>query len=336
MEPDTAETVKRLARTKAEYLLLYRDEPASIELTQAIDRIHAEAKKFGILIDDIDAEALPTLKRNHFFVHNEIRPIMPVEDMVLCDILMVWLAIHAEGRIRIDTTQEIHLGTIGSWAEWSGSQWVTARMRRIQERGVKCHEAHFHCSFPPSREPETERDHEIVRTYGRWLTETHWVPPPDWDDDVKEAFVNACSFTYFTMTIDQVLKAWRGIYAEGGLKIDTTRYIPGVSITWAQWSGSRWVAKMEQQYRDAEPDKPLPKNSTLHFAFAPGEEPITGRDRDLIRENGRWVSETEWDFPDYVKANVTATPQIVSQKATKWWQFGWRKRWKSITRHGPH
>jgi hypothetical protein len=232
------------------------------------------------LIDDIETEALPALERNHFFVGNVLRPIMPVEDMVLCDILMVWLAIHAEGRIRIDTTQEVHLGTIGSWAEWSGSQWVAARRRSIQERGVKTFEAHFHCSFPPGREPETERDHEIIRKYGRWLTATHWVPPPDWPDDVKESFVNTHLFTYFTMTIEQVLKAWHGTYAEGGLKIDTTRYVPGVYITWAQWSGSRWVAKMEQQYRDAEPGNPLPKNAILHFAFPPGGEPESGLAQD--------------------------------------------------------
>jgi hypothetical protein len=47
MEPDAAEAVKRLARTKAEYLLLYRDEPGSVELTQAIERIHAEAKSLA-------------------------------------------------------------------------------------------------------------------------------------------------------------------------------------------------------------------------------------------------------------------------------------------------
>lgn len=308
----------RLGRTKAEFLLVYQHEPESIELKQRIDGLHEEAAQLGISIDDIDTAAFPILERNHFFVHNAIRPASPVEDLSLHDILLAWSAIHAEGRLRIDTTPQVHLGTIGSWAEWSSSSWVAARKRSIQEKGVTCFEAHFHCSLPPGLQPRTQQDHDIIRKYGRWISETEWVPPPDWSDEVKQIITRASSFTCEAMSTNQVLLAWRAIYADGGLKIDATRYVPGVFVFWSEWSGSAWVRRLERKLRE-DPNS-VASNGSPHLAFPPGWETQTEADREIIRKYGKWVTETEWEpplLPDKVKTEATQQPKTSRRR---WWQ----------------
>jgi hypothetical protein len=105
--------------------------------------------------------------------------------------------------------------------------------------------------------------------------------------------------SYEAMTTQETLAAWRAIYAQGGSKIDTARYIAGVQPTWAEWSGSRWVAIMAQQYNDDESHgRTLPENTVLQLAFAPDAEPETEEDYELIRKHGRWISHTEWEPPE--------------------------------------
>jgi hypothetical protein len=252
-------------------------------------------------------------------VHNAIRSAPPVEEgLLLNDILLAWRAIHAEGRLQVDITPQVHLGTIGSWAEWSGSSWVAARKRSIQAKGVTCFEAHYHCSLPPGFEPRTQRDYDIIRDYGRWVSETEWAPPPKWSDDVKQAVARANSLTCDAMSTDQVLLAWRAIYAEGGLRIDTTRYVPGVFVFWSQWSGSAWVARLERRMRDDE--KSMASDGSLHLAFPPGWEPQTERDREMIQKYGKWITETEWEPP---QARIVETAATHHPKTSRLW---WWKR----------
>ena len=58
--------LKRLARSKAEFLKLYQWESGSVELREAVERIHLEAAKLGISIDDLDTEVMPLLEKSHF------------------------------------------------------------------------------------------------------------------------------------------------------------------------------------------------------------------------------------------------------------------------------
>jgi len=220
--------------------------------------------------------------------------------------------------LRADITRQAHLGTIGSWAEWSGSIWVAARKRSIQEKGVTCFEAHYHCSLPPGLEPRTQRDYDIIRDYGRWISETEWAPPPNWSEDVKQIIARTNLLRYEAMSTDQVLLAWRAIYAEGGLRIDTTRYVPGVFVSWSQWSGSTWVARLERELRDNE--KSVASDGSLHLAFPPGWEPQTERDREMIQKYGKWVTQTEWEPPQPRKMETEATQQ---RKRSRWW---WRRK----------
>lgn len=314
---DTPEgNVKRLGRTKAELLRVYQHEPDSVNLRQSIERLHSEAARLDISIEDIDTEALPILERSNFFVHNTIRPALPVEDMSLRDILLAWRAVHSGGHLKIDTHSQVHLGTIGSWAEWSGSKWVTARKELIQKNGVKCFEAYLHCSFSPGSEPKTVQDHEIVRDYGRWSTETKWLPPLNWTEDVKDAVVSDNSIKFEEMSIDQLLRCWRAIYAEGGLKIDTTRYVPGIYISWAQWSGSVWVKRLQQRMEEG---KVLGSAACLLLAFAPGSEPMTDQDRNMIQKYGRWITETQWEPPQRDKTEIIAIEPAVPRRRS-WWR----------------
>jgi hypothetical protein len=313
--------VKRLGRLKAECLRLYQHEPDSGELRQAIEKLHNEAARLNISIEAIDTEVLSRLEGSSFFVHNTIRPPPPIEDLKLREILIAWRAVLGEGRLQIDKHPQVGLGTISSWAEWSGSRWVTARKERIQKNAVKCFEAHLHCSFPPGFEPKTARDHEIVREYGQWISETEWSPPPNWTDDFKELFVQDNSLTFEEMTIDQLLKCWRAIHAEGGLKIDTTRYVPGVFIFWSQWSGSHWVARLHKRMEEG---KVLGSAACLLLAFAPGGEP-TELDQEMIRKYGRWVSETEWEPAQAAETEIIGTTQLATPQRRPWWRL-WRHR----------
>ena len=238
----------------------------------------------------------------------------------LHDILLAWSAIHAEGRLRIDIRPQVHLGTIGSWAEWSNSSWVHARKRSIQAIGVPCFEAHYHCSLPPGYEPRTQQDHDIVQKYGRWISETKWLPPPDWSDEVKRVITRAGSFTYESMSTHQVLLAWRAIYAEGGLKIDATRYVPGVFVSWSEWSGSAWIRQLERKLR--QDPQAVVSNGSPHLAFPPGWEAQTDVDRERIQKYGKWISETEWEppmLPDEEKTEAAQHPKAFR----RWW---WQRR----------
>jgi hypothetical protein len=316
--------LKRIGQAKADLLRLYRHDPDSAEFQRSIERLHGEAARLDISIDDVDTEALPILERNNFFAPNTVRPALPVEDLSFRDIFLAWRAIHAEGRLQIDTRPQIHLGTIGSWAEWSGSKWVIAQKQLIQKNGVPCFETHYHCSFPPGSEPQTTRDHEIIRDYGRWITETEWMPPPKWPDDFKEACVRDNSLAFGEMTTDQFLRCWRAIYAEGGLAIDTTRYVPGANMVWAEWAGSRWVSRLQRRLREEETGSSW--DAYLHLAFPPGGEPLNERDREIIRKYGRWITETEWEPPQpATEAKIITTPQPAPSRQRPWW-WPWRAR----------
>lgn len=221
----------------------------------------------------------------------------PVEDLNLHDILLAWCAIHFEGRLPIGIALPHHFGTIDSWAEWSSSNWVAARKRSIQARGVPCFEAHFHCSFPPGVRPRTERDRAIIQNYGRWISTTEWAPPPDWSDDVKAGMARAWSLTSEAMSTHQVLVAWRAIHAEGRLPIDATRYVPGSVPFWSKWSGSAWVARLEQKCRGAQTRTSVLSDFGLHLALPPRWDAQLEDEKAKIRKYGRWITETEWEPP---------------------------------------
>src|SRR5437899_669212 len=63
---NAADDTDRLGRTKAEFLILYRPEPDSIELKQAMERLNKQAAELGISMDDIDTATFSHLERNHF------------------------------------------------------------------------------------------------------------------------------------------------------------------------------------------------------------------------------------------------------------------------------
>jgi hypothetical protein len=132
--------------------------------------------------------------------------------------------------------------------------------------------------------------------------DTMWRLRDDLGRSMRAKRNGVCStrdLTYEAMTTQETLAAWRSIHGEGGLKIDTTRYIAGVQPSWEEWSGSRWVAMMAQQYRDDESQgRPVPENSILHFAFAPDVEPETEKDHETVRRYGRWISQTDWEPPE--------------------------------------
>jgi hypothetical protein len=120
------------------------------------------------------------------------------------------------------------------------------------------------------------------------------------------------------MSTHQVLLAWRAIYADGGLKINTTRYIPGVFVFWSQWSGSAWVAGLERKLR--EDQNSVASNGSPHLAFPPGWEIQTEADRNIVRQYGKWITETEWEpplLPDKVEPQATQQPKTPPRR---WWQ----------------
>jgi hypothetical protein len=195
---------------------------------------------------------------------------------------------------------------------------MAVRKRSIQEKAITRFEAHYHCSLPPGLEPRTQQDHDIILKYGRWISETEWAPPPNWSDDVKQTIARACSFTCKAMSTHQVLLAWRAIYADGGLRIDATRYVPGVFVFWSQWSGSAWVARLERKLR--EDHGSVASNGSPHLAFPPGWETRTEADREIIRKYGKWVTETEWEPPPPPEKAEPEAPQPPKTSRRRWWQ----------------
>jgi hypothetical protein len=299
----------RIAEAKANFLLLYKDSPDSFELKQHIDILHTEATQLGLSIDDVDTEALPILERNNFFVHNAIRVLPKIESMPIADILVVWRAVYAEGRFQ-NKVRHFASESMPQWLEWSGSAWVAARWDMIVTNGSKTFEATLHCSFPPGRKPQMQREHEVIQKYGRWITETEWEPPPAWPDDVKDIIVNANALTEESMTIAQILMAWRAIYTEGGLRIDTTRYVSDSLPTWADWSGSNWVRMLVEKLGMSPP----------HMALPPGWNPQTEHEHNIARNYGRWITETEWEPPkNAVFAETKEIPKSQDKKTKKWW-----------------
>jgi hypothetical protein len=95
-----------------------------------------------------------------------------------------------------------------------------------------------------------------------------------------------------------VLDSWRAIHQNGDINIEATRYVPGSVPTWAQWSGSTWVAGREQRLRDLEEQKlPISDECWLHFSLPPGWEPQHENEYSAAQQYGRWLSETEWQPP---------------------------------------
>ena len=278
---------------------------------------------------------MPTLERRHFFARDGIRPVPSPEELSLCDALLAWRAIHAEGRLRPDPSKQVHLGTIGSWAEWSGSAWVDARKRLIQKNGVKCIEAHLHCSFPPWTEPRTDEHLRIIRDYGHWVSDFQWEPPREWPDDAKETLEKLDELRFNTMTTRQVMIAWRAIYSDGGLSMNTMRYVPGVHRPWCHWAGSELVARLDQLLK--EDASVVASDFRPHLAFPPRWEIRDDGDREIVRKYGRWVTETEWRSPDQEVDHAaqrsapmpppTPAPQpaqsVPQPQAPAWKVWGW-------------
>jgi hypothetical protein len=307
--------VERLGRWKAETLLLYQEEPEA-ERRQAIAKVHAEAERLGISIEEIDAVALPRLERSNFFVHDEVRPVPPVTEMTLCDVLLVWRAIWNNGGMEVDD-RPYDDGRPRAWEDWSGSPWVKARMAMIRARGVPgpdsrgLAEAVFQCSFSPGRKPETPAEREWADKYGRWLTPTEWQQPKWWDLP-NEALMLTPDHK---LSVIGILKCWRGIYTNGGLRLDTTKYIPGSVPSWAHWSGSPWVkARYDAINESWAGDEEL----CLHLALPPGWPTEHPNEIKSLEKYGRWISDTEWEPPAWVVAREkgrTQTPVADDPKA---------------------
>jgi hypothetical protein len=297
--------VQRLGRWKAETLILHQWEPESEERRQAIQRVHAEAECLGISIDELDAAALPILERSNFFVHDKVRPVPPVTKMTLPDILVVWRAIWNNGGMEVDNRPYAD-GRPRGWEDWSGSPWVKARMEMIRAKGVPSPtnrglaEAVFQCSFPPGREPETWAEREWADKYGRWLTPTEWQQPKWWD---CEPFTLAPDHK---LSVKGILLCWRGIYTNGGLRLDTTRYVPGSVPTWAQWSGSRWVQARQDAINESWVGE---EELCLHLALPPGWLAELPNEIEQLEKYGRWTSETEWEPPPRFAAPEKEPPQ---------------------------
>ena len=308
--------VERLGRWKAETLLLYQWEPELEERRQAIAKVHAEAERLGISIEEIDAAALPSLERANFFAYDGVRPVPPVTEMPLCDVLLVWRAIWNNGGMEA----EVHPydeGRPKGWEEWSGSPWVKARMAMIRAKGVPgpdsrgLAEAVFQCSFPPGREPGTSAEREWADKYGRWLTPTEWQQPKWWDWP-DEAFILTPDHK---LSVVSILMCWRGIYTNGGLRLNTTRYIPGSVPPWGEWSGSPWVQARRATLNESWAGE---EELCLHLALPPGWPAEHPNEIKTLEKYGRWLSETEWEPPAWMAARengVAQTPVVDDPQA---------------------
>ena len=286
-----------------------------MERRQAIAKLHAEAEHLGISIDEIDAAALPRLERNNFFVHDKVRPIPPVTEMSLCDVLLIWRAIWNNGGMEVDD-RPYDDGRPRGWGDWSGSPWVKARMAMIRAKGVPgpdnrgSAEAVFQCSFPPGREPETPAEREWADKYGRWLTPTEWQQPKWWDLP-DEAFHLTPDHK---LSVVGILRCWRGIYTNGGLRLNTTRHIPGSVPSWAEWSGSPWVQARRSAINESwAGDEEL----CLHLALPPGWRAEHPNEIEALKKHGRWVSEIEWEPPAWLSAREKKTTQEPAADAPK-------------------
>jgi len=97
------------------------------------------------------------------------------EAMTVEQILTTWRAIHAGGGSSVDTTEYLE-GVHPSWAAWSGSAWVAAREQAVKAAGHTAADAPLIWALPPGWEPKSDADREMVRTCGRWITETEYQP----------------------------------------------------------------------------------------------------------------------------------------------------------------
>ncbi len=101
-----------------------------------------------------------------------------------------------------------------------------------------------------------------------------------------------------------VLDSWREIHQNGDINIDATRYVPGSVPSWAQWSGSTWVAGREQRLKNLEEQKlPISDECWLHLSLPPGWEPQHENEYRAAQQYGRWLSETEWQPPPGLQPN---------------------------------
>jgi hypothetical protein len=126
--------------------------------------------------------------------------------------------------------------------------------------------------------------------------------------DVPGHLHNVC-----TVDVNAVLDGWRTSHQNGDSSIDATRYVPGSVPTWAQWSGSAWVAAREQRLRNFEKKRlPVPDEFWLHLSLPPGWEPSHENEYQAAQQYGRWISETEWQPPP--GRQPTPWREIVSQQ----------------------
>jgi hypothetical protein len=90
--------------------------------------------------------------------------------------LLAWQIVRRFSRnIRIDTKRYVP-NSIPNWKEWSGSTWVAAQEERLRN-SAPSPLVSLHLALPPGWEPQTDREREVARTYGRWISETRWEPP---------------------------------------------------------------------------------------------------------------------------------------------------------------
>jgi len=110
--------------------------------------------------------------------------------------------------------------------------------------------------------------------------------------------------------ITLILLSWRLVRRfSKNIRIDTKCYVPDSIPSWSEWSGSPWVAEREMRLRQSTSTELSPEVQ-LHLALPPGWEPQTDRTREVVRQYGRWISETRWKPP--------CTTDMASDKISNW------------------
>jgi hypothetical protein len=100
-----------------------------------------------------------------------------IEKLQIIWTLFVWRLVRRfSSNVRIDTTRYVP-GSIPTWAEWSGSSWVARQERYLKSTAVNSSLVRLHLSLPPRWPVETESERDAIDHYGRWMSETIWMPP---------------------------------------------------------------------------------------------------------------------------------------------------------------
>lgn len=104
--------------------------------------------------------------------------------------------------------------------------------------------------------------------------------------------------------VEMTLQGWRKEYARGAVNIDSKRVIRGSIPTWADWSGSPWVAHHVSTFR-AEMFKNLScihVTTMMHLALPPFWIADHPDEFEAVRRYGRWEDETTWLPPEVINS----------------------------------